>query len=44
MCEVNLAFVGVNGPPVLAVMLLFADLTNLCSYARSVTPIEIGDL
>ena len=29
--DVKSALVGVNGPPVLAVMLLFEDLTNLCS-------------
>ena len=38
------ALVGVNGPPLLAVMLLFKDLMNLCSYARSVIPIETGSL
>ena len=38
------ASVAVKGPPELAVIEFSTALTNLCSNARSVTPIETGSL
>ena len=42
--DMKTASVAVKGPPELAVMEFSTALTNLCSNARSVTPIETGSL
>ena len=42
--DMKTASVAVKGPPELAVIEFSTALTNLCSNARSVTPIETGSL
>ena len=39
VCDWYTASIAVNGPPALAVIDPTPALTNLCSYASSVTPI-----